>query len=125
MSGKSGHHGPVSESERWPTRSSAPQEWALLERVLDGAPIGIIVLDRELRFLRVNTRAAAMFGIDEQGSAGLGIADVLPALATELKDILQDVLKGGASHVAIETSAPRLKAHTPGLYLAYYYPLEG
>lgn len=48
----------------------APQEWALLDRVLDGSPIGIVVLDRELRFLRVNMRAAAMFGVDENAHAG-------------------------------------------------------
>jgi signal transduction histidine kinase len=114
----------VSKSART-SRSSAPQERALLERVLDGAPIGIIVLDRDLRFLRVNTRAAAMFGIDEQGSAGLGFADVLPVLAAQFEDILRDVLIGGSSHVAIETSTPRLKSDTPGVYLAYYYPLRG
>lgn len=107
-----------------PGRADAPQEWALLDRVLDGSPIGIVVLDRELRFLRVNTRAAAMFGVDEHKHAGQRVESVLPEMFAEVKDILVDIIGGGAPHVAIETSAPKIGAEkSPRLYLAYYYPL--
>jgi PAS domain S-box-containing protein len=105
-------------------RQDAPQDWALLDRVLDGSPIGIVVLDRELRFLRVNTRAAAMFGVDEHEHAGQLVGMVLPRMFAEIKDILADIIAGGAPHVAVETSAPKIGAVTPPrLYLAYYYPL--
>jgi len=105
-------------------RRDAPQEWALLDRVLDGSPIGIVVLDRELRFLRVNTRAAAMFGIDEHKHAGRQVEGVLPEMFAEIKLILVDIIKGGAPHLAVETSAPKIGPATPPrLYLAYYYPL--
>jgi PAS domain S-box-containing protein len=106
------------------SRQDAPQEWALLDRVLDGSPVGIVVLDRELRFLRVNTRASDMFGVDEQEHAGHLVADVLPEMFAEITDILADIIAGGTPHVAIETSAPKIGAATPPrLYLAYYYPL--
>jgi signal transduction histidine kinase len=105
-------------------RRDAPQEWALLDRVLDGSPIGIVVLDGELRFLRVNTRAAAMFGIDEHKHAGRPVERVLPEMFAEIKLILVDIIEGGAPHLAIETSAPKIGPATPPrLYLAYYYPL--
>jgi PAS domain S-box-containing protein len=105
-------------------RQDAPQEWALLDRVLDGSPIGIVVLDRELRFLRVNTRAAAMFGVNENKHAGQHVENVLPEMFAEIKLILVDIIEGGAPHLAIETSAPKIGAATPPrLYLAYYYPL--
>jgi PAS domain S-box-containing protein len=105
-------------------RQDAPQEWALLDRVLDGSPIGIIVLDRELRFLRVNTRAAAMFGVDEGKHAGQSVESVLPKMFAEVKAILVNIIAGGTPHVAVETSAPKIGAVTPPrLYLAYYYPL--
>ena len=105
-------------------RRDAPQEWALLDRVLDGSPIGIVVLDRQLRFLRVNTRAAAMFGVDEHKHAGRHVENVLPEMFAEIKLILVDIIKGGAPHLAIETSAPKIGPATPPrLYLAYYYPL--
>jgi PAS domain S-box-containing protein len=107
-----------------PGRRDAPQEWALLDRVLDGSPLGIVVLDRELRFLRVNTRAARMFGVDEQTHAGRLVETVLPEMFAEIKVILVDILAGGGPHVAIETSAPKIGVATPArLYLAYYYPL--
>ena len=41
----------------------APQEQGLLELVLDGVPLAIVLLDRELRIVRANTRAAAMLGV--------------------------------------------------------------
>jgi PAS domain S-box-containing protein len=105
-------------------RRDAPQEWALLDRVLDGSPIGIVVLDRQLRFLRVNTRAAAMFGVDEHKHAGRHVENVLPEMFAEIKLILVDIIKGGAPHLAVETSAPKIGPATPPrLYLAYYYPL--
>jgi PAS domain S-box-containing protein len=105
-------------------RQDAPQEWALLDRVLDGSPIGIVVLDHELRFLRVNTQAEAMFGVDEHKHAGRRVESVLPEMFAEIKLILADIINGGTPHLAIETSAPKIgPATAPRLYLAYYYPL--
>jgi PAS domain S-box-containing protein len=106
------------------SRAEDPQEWALLARVLDGAPIGIVVLDRELRVLRVNSRAEEMFGVGELEQAGHRMEDVLPAMFAELKVLLADIIGGGSPHIAIETSAPSDKVPKGGrLYLAYYYPL--
>jgi PAS domain S-box-containing protein len=105
-------------------RQDAPQDWALLDRVLDGSPIGIVVLDRDLRILRVNTRAAQMFGVDERRHAGRRVKTVLPRMYAEISTILADIIAGGSPHIAVETSAPKLGARTPRrLYLAYYYPL--
>jgi PAS domain S-box-containing protein len=105
-------------------RHDAPQEWALLDRVLDGSPVGIIVLDRDLRFLRVNTRAEAMFGVDEKERTGESVESVLPAMYSEISTILADIIAGGSPHVAIETTAPNIGPETaPRMYLAYYYPL--
>jgi PAS domain S-box-containing protein len=112
---------PTAELE---TREEAPQEWALLDQVLDGSPIGIVVLDSDLRLLRVSTRAASMFGVDEQKHGGHTLESVLPEMFAEIKLILVDILQGGAAHVAVETSAPNIGEETPSrLYLAYYYPL--
>ncbi len=105
-------------------RHDAPQEWALLDRVLDGSPVGIIVLDRDLRFLRVNTRAEEMFGVAERERAGELVKSVLPKMYAEISTILADIIAGGAPHVAIETTAPNVGPETATrMYLAYYYPL--
>ncbi len=105
-------------------RHDAPQEWALLDRVLDGSPVGIIVLDSDLRLLRVNTRAEEMFGVTEADCAGETVESVLPTMYAEIRTILADIIAGGAPHVAIETRAPSVGPATdPRTYLAYYYPL--
>jgi signal transduction histidine kinase len=107
-----------------PQSKDTPQERALLERVLDGAPIGILVLDRELRVLRLNTRAAEMFAMDEASNVGQRLQDVLPDVFAEVGSILRDVASGGGPQVAVETSAPTPdEPHHERRYLAYYYPL--
>lgn len=100
-----------------------PQERALLERVLEGAPVGILVLDRELRVLRANSPATRMFGI-AVGDVGRRGEDVLPGLFAEVRDILDHVVAGGGAEVGVETSAPtRTVRHSDRRYLSYYYPL--
>ena len=106
------------------SRAEDPQAWALLERVLNGAPIGIVVLDDDLRVLRVNSKAEEMFGVGELEQADHRMEDILPAMFAELKPIFVDILGGGTPHIAIETSAPTPSlSHDGRLYFAYYYPL--
>ena len=105
-------------------RQDAPQEWALLDRVLDGSPVGIVVLDRDLRLLRVNTRAEEMFGVVERERAGQSVEGVLPTMYAEIEVILADIIAGGRPQLAIETAAPNIDAEPPSrAYLGYYYPL--
>jgi PAS domain-containing protein len=95
----------------------APQEQGLLELVLDGVPLGIVVLDRQLRVVRVNTRATAMSHASESESVGRRFRDALPAIADSLEDDLADILAGGAPRRAVELSLPT------GRFLASYFPL--
>jgi signal transduction histidine kinase len=115
--------GSVSSTDVGP-RAQDPQEWALLERVLDGAPIGIVLLDRELRVLRVNSRAEEMFGVGELEQGSHRMEDVMPVMFAELKHVFGDIIGGGGPRLAIETSAPT--ADVPWrarMYLAYCYPM--
>ncbi len=105
-------------------RRHTPQEWALLDQVVDGSPIGVVVLDGDLRFVRVSSRAEAMFGVTEKKTAGRKLESVLPVMFGEIRAILTDIIQGGPARAAIETSAPRIGLPTaPRRYLAYYYPL--
>ncbi len=107
-----------------PQPFDTPQELALLDRVLNGAPIGILVLDRQLRLLRLNTRATEMFAMDEASHVGQRMEDALPDVFAEIEHILRDIAGGGGSRVAVETSAPTPnEPHDERRYLAYYYPL--
>jgi PAS domain S-box-containing protein len=115
----------IAVSSRFKTREEAAWNQALLERFLDGAPLGIIVLDPDLRFLRVNSRATAMLGIAEDALRGDRFKDALPAMFNELEAILTDVVLGGTARLAVETSAPAFRSRDqPRRYLGSYYPLK-
>jgi PAS domain S-box-containing protein len=115
----------IAVSSRFKTREEAAWNQALLERFLDGAPLGIIVLDTDLRFLRVNSRATTMLGIAEDALRGDRFKDALPAMFNELEAILTDVVVGGTARLGVETSAPTFRSRDqPRRYLGSYYPLK-
>jgi signal transduction histidine kinase len=95
----------------------APQERGLLELVLDGVPLAIVLLDRELRIVRANTRAAAMLGVSETESVNRGFGEVLPMMTPMLGRDLEDILAGSAPRLGVELSLP------PRRFLTSYFPL--
>jgi PAS domain S-box-containing protein len=95
----------------------APQEQGLAELMLDGVPLAIMLLDCDLRVVRVNTRAETMLGATELHSQGRGFRDVLPTTTAELDDELRGILAGGLPRLGIETSLP------PARFLASYFPV--
>jgi PAS domain S-box-containing protein len=96
----------------------APQEQGLVELMLDGVPLAIVLLDQELRVVRVNTRAETMLGASEIDSKGRGVLDVLPTVTAELVDDLRDILAGGSPRLGVEVSLP------PARFLASYFPVS-
>jgi signal transduction histidine kinase len=95
----------------------APQEQGLLELVLDGVPLAIVLLDRELRIVRANTRAAAMLGVSETQSVNRRFGEVLPMMTPMLGRDLEDILAGSAPRLGVELSVP------PRRFLTSYFPL--
>jgi signal transduction histidine kinase len=95
----------------------APQEQGLLELVLDGVPLAIVLLNRELRIVRANTRAAAMLGVSETESVNRRFGDVLPMMTPMLGRDLEDILAGSAPRLGVELSLP------PRRFLTSYFPL--
>jgi signal transduction histidine kinase len=96
---------------------AAPQELGLLELMLNGMPLAIIALDRDLRIVRVNTRAAVMLDAPEARSIGRSLRDALPEIALGLEADLLAILDGGAPRLAVELGVPDRR------YLASYFPL--
>jgi PAS domain-containing protein len=59
----------------------ARQRLAELEDVYHNAPVGLCLLDRELRFLRINQRLAEINGIPAAEHIGKTVRELMPALA--------------------------------------------
>lgn len=72
----------------------ARQQADELAAVFDAAPVGICVLDRELRYVRVNERLAEMNGISAAMHVGRSVTDVIPELGAQALETLGQVLEG-------------------------------
>jgi PAS domain S-box-containing protein len=81
----------VCESEERARRHSTE-----LETLYAAAPIGMCVLDRDLRYLRINERLAEINGLPVEAHLGRTVAEVVPDLATAALAAMRRVLDGEA-----------------------------
>ncbi len=98
---------------------------AELENLYATTPAGLALVDRNLRFLRINERLAAINGRPAAAHIGRTLEEVLPELAPVLMPIYRRVLDGGEPvlDVEIEGETPA----EPGVrreWLASYHPLR-
>jgi PAS domain S-box-containing protein len=98
---------------------------ALLTALLDGAPIGIAVFDREFRYVRVNGALAAINGSTVEQMLGRRISDVVPSIAPFAEAFFRRVLDTGEPlpnrEIYAETpKQPGVRRH----FLVSYYPIK-
>ncbi|PSN10677.1 diguanylate cyclase [filamentous cyanobacterium CCT1] len=80
------------------------QQLAEIETIYQSAPIGLNVLDRELRFVRVNERLAEINGLPVEAHLGHTVQEVLPNLAEQAEATLRSILDTGEPLLNIEIS---------------------
>src|SRR5437763_9895528 len=85
----------------WLAMSEAPDD-EIARRMVASAPIGIALLDPELRYLRVNAALAAIHGRTAADHIGRAHADIAPHTATTVEPVLRHVLASGQSRRALE-----------------------
>jgi len=85
--------------------------WAAIADTLGGvdalyefAPVGLCVLDTDLRYLRINRRLAEINGLPIESHLGRAIDEVLPSLAPLARDICARILATAAPVCDIEFS---------------------
>ena len=84
-----------------------PEAVTLLETVQSCAPIGWGFGDRDLRFVRVNERLAAINGVPAEEHIGRPIADIVPGYWSSIEPMYRRVLETGepVSHRALTVSS--------------------
>ena len=98
---------------------------AEIETIYDAAPIGLCVLDRDLRFVRINGKLAAMNGVPVAEHLGRTIHDVVPQIAPALEPRLRTVLETGRPVTGLE-----IRGETPAepgverVWIENWYPLR-
>jgi PAS domain S-box-containing protein len=93
----------------------------ILETILATAPVGLGVLDRELRFVRVNEALAQGNGLPRGEHLGRTIAEVWPSVSPELLRRLRAILDGGEP--VIDDEAVSERDGRRRYVLGSYYPV--
>ncbi len=97
---------------------------ALLEGVLENAPIGLGFLDRSLRIRHINGALAKMSERALSATPGMSIWDVVPQLRETLEAKLGQVVQGGRSLANIDVeAASNLRQDQTRHFQASFYPL--
>src|SRR5262245_43529756 len=101
------------------------RQFAELENIYRTAPIGLLFLDTDLRYVRINERLAAINGLPVSAHIGRTIWEVLPEIAPVVAVDYQQVIASGEPIIDKEvrgyTKANPDVAH---IYLVSYYPVK-
>lgn len=80
------------------------QQLAEIETIYRSAPIGLNVLDTELRFVRINQRLAEINGLPVDAHIGRTVRELLPDLADAAEQLLRPILETGEPLLNVEIS---------------------
>lgn len=92
----------------------------------DTAPVGLCIIDRDLRFVRVNARLAEVNGISAEAHVGRTVREIVPDLADGVEPRLRHVFETGEPVLNIEIHGET--AALPGVqrsWLEQWYPVRG
>jgi PAS domain S-box-containing protein len=78
-------------------QSTRAQEVALstLKSLVGSAPVGIAILDRDMRFLHVNALLAEMNGVPAEEHVGKTLGEIVPDLRAQVEPIVASLLETG------------------------------
>jgi PAS domain S-box-containing protein len=96
-----------------------------LQAIYETAPVGLCSIDRDLRYVRINSRLAEMNGLPVKDHIGKSIHEVIPDLAAKIEPALRRVLETGEP--VIETELQGERPPQPGVigtWLESWYPLR-
>jgi signal transduction histidine kinase/ActR/RegA family two-component response regulator len=112
-------------AERDETNRLLQQASTFLDSALESAPFGIAFYDRGLRFQRINAALARINGAPADAHLGRRIEEMIPAIAPQIRPILEQVLSTGeaSTDVIIEGTTPADPTR-PRRWLVTYYPIR-
>jgi PAS domain S-box-containing protein len=87
------------------SEARAMEALALLRSIYDTVPVGLALLDRDLRFVSVNARLAAMNGVAPEAHRGRTLREILPRRADALEPVIRGVLRTGTPVTDFEIAA--------------------
>lgn len=113
------------EQNKGDSESRCREQLEELNQIFADSPVGLGVIDRNMRVLRVNERLAEITGIPPEQQIGRTMAEVVPDMAEQLEKIFRSILETGEPLLGLDISGMTSKA--PGElrhWLASYFPLR-
>lgn len=101
------------------------QQNAELENIYQAAPIGLSLIDRHFRFIRINEALAEINGASVGQMLGRTVREVTPEMADRLEPIIKWVIKTGQPIMNLDMRG--VTAREPGVerdWLVSYYPIK-
>jgi PAS domain S-box-containing protein len=94
-----------------------------LELMYDAAPMGMSLVDAEMRYIRINQRLAEINGLTPEEHLGQRIRDVLPELGEQIEAFHQDIIATKQPRLDIEITGKTRASDSTHTWLASFYPL--
>ncbi|MBW4646331.1 MAG: PAS domain S-box protein [Goleter apudmare HA4340-LM2] len=111
-------------------RKTLERELALREARLNAffssAPVGMNILDNQLRFVQINELLAEIHGRPQQDHLGKTLYEIIPDLAPLVVPFYEQVLLTGQPVLNVEVSGPLpVETDTIRHFLTSYFPIPG
>ncbi|MGB2924799.1 MAG: chemotaxis protein CheB [Limnothrix sp.] len=96
-----------------------------LETIYSTSPVGFALFDEEYRYLRINDVMAEINGIAAEEHLGKTVGEVLPAIASEVEPIFEQVLTTHQplQNIAVQGTTPA-KPNVMRNWIANYLPVD-
>ncbi|MDM9381312.1 response regulator [Chlorogloeopsis sp. ULAP01] len=99
---------------------------AYLSAFFCGAPVGMNILDNQLRFVQINELLAEIHGCSQAEHLGKTLHEVIPEIAPLIVPCYEQVLQTGKPILNVEVSYPSTQQPDVLRYfLASYFPISG
>ena len=114
-----------SQQDRQASEQQIQRQLAEIEAIYQSAPIGLNVLDRDLRFVRINERLAEINGLSVEEHLGRSVREILPGLVETAEHLLQNIIETGEPLMNVE-----IRGETPAqpgverIWLESFLPLK-
>lgn len=96
-----------------------------LQAVYDTAPVGLCVLDREMRWVRINQHLARMNGLTATEHLGRQVRDLLPEIADQVENHTRQVLETGHPVLDVLLTGKNAAGEKGPVFRASYVPIRG
>ncbi|MDV6032019.1 MAG: PAS domain-containing protein [Phycisphaera sp. RhM] len=96
-----------------------------LEHLYRTTPIGLCMMDTDLRYRRINDYLAEINGRPVEAHLGRPLREVLPDIADSIEPLYREVIETGRAKRSIEVERPPVDGHgQSSFFLASYHPLK-